>query len=117
MKSAFKNPCRDSFCLWGVALSLSFLVLGAISLVFSWAKLPPQIPLFYSRPWGEEQLAPKYQIIFLPAIALFIFLFNFFSSTQLFPKETLLSRILIGIGTTLVFTFIFALFEIINLIT
>lgn len=28
-------------------------------LVFYWQKLPPQIPWFYSLPWGERQLIDK----------------------------------------------------------
>ena len=36
-------------------------------------KLPPVIPLLYSRPWGEEQLTPQLFALALP-LSLFIFL-------------------------------------------
>lgn len=116
MKDALKNLCQDPFCLWGVTLSLIPLTLGTFFLASFWSRLPPQVPLFYSRVWGEEQLAQKYQIIILPAFAILAFLFNFFVSARLFPKEPLLARILIGSSCLLVFILILALFQIVNLI-
>lgn len=41
-------------------LGLASLVLGGIIFLVLSNKLPPQIPLFYSRPWGEEQLGISY---------------------------------------------------------
>lgn len=44
--------------LWQVIVAV---MAGVIVAGVVWAigdKLPPQIPLFYSRPWGEEQLSP-----------------------------------------------------------
>lgn len=38
-------------------------ILGIYIGLFLRNKLPPQIPLFYSKPWGEEQLAKPIQLI------------------------------------------------------
>lgn len=49
------------------------IILASLPLVFigwQWKKLPPEIPLFYSRPWGEEQLADKKFLFLLPTFAL-----------------------------------------------
>jgi hypothetical protein len=35
-------------------------------------QLPPQIPLFYSRPWGDLQLGEPWQILILPGMAVII---------------------------------------------
>ena len=42
-----------------------FLLLGLLAagvsaglILINWKRLPPEIPLYYSRPWGEAQLAP-----------------------------------------------------------
>lgn len=40
---------------------------------FSYSDLPPEVPLWYSRPWGETQLAPKMFIFLIPLISLLIF--------------------------------------------
>jgi len=41
-------------------LGIYFLVvLGGLSLVIWWKKLPPELPWLYSLPWGEQQLIKK----------------------------------------------------------
>jgi len=55
---------------WLVIL-FSFLVIA-----LKWRALPPQIPLFYSRPWGEDQLAGKEMIFLIPVASFGISLIN-----------------------------------------
>lgn len=117
MKGALEKICQDPFCFWGLAFSLIFLSLGVIFLAFFWPHLPPQIPLFYSRPWGEEQLASKTQLIFLPLFSFLIFASSLLASAGFFAKDPFLSQILIGTGSVLVLVLTGALFQIINLIT
>lgn len=52
---------------------IGVLLIGILAAVVFWTKLPPQIPLYFSRPWGEEQLA-KPVFIFLPLVLSSIFL-------------------------------------------
>lgn len=53
-----------------------FVVTGLLLVLVKWSALPDQVPLFYSRPWGEEQLAQKPIIFLLPAISLAVFWVN-----------------------------------------
>lgn len=39
-------------------MGVVWLVSGLLLLVF-WKRLPPQVPWFYSLPWGEKQLISK----------------------------------------------------------
>jgi hypothetical protein len=50
------------------ALFLPIIIIGIMSILFLFyfQKLPPLVPLYYSRPWGEEQLAPKIMLLLLP---------------------------------------------------
>lgn len=41
-------------------------------------RLPPIIPLFYSRPWGEEQLIPKLVLFAAPITSLTFLAVNYF---------------------------------------
>ena len=59
------------FCMLS-ALVQSLLILTAVS------KLPPQIPLFYSKTWGNEMLAPVLYIWILPAITVSVYFLNMF---------------------------------------
>lgn len=117
MKNAFKTLFQDPLCLWSLTLALIFLILGSICLVFAWPHLPPQVPLFLNRPWGEEQLATKGQLPLLPIFAFLVFLFDLFFSIRFFSKDPILGRTLISTGAILVSILIIALFQIVNLVT
>ena len=72
----------------GLAIKAVFvlIIVSWLALIFFWRKLPPQVPVVYSRPWGEEQLLSKPFIILLPGLATLLTLINlklaglFFSS-------------------------------------
>lgn len=55
-------------------IGLGSLVVALFFLAFFWPSLPPEIPLFYSKPWGESQLATHY-FIALPLILSAVMLF------------------------------------------
>ena len=71
--------------------SLSLLIsLAQILILFSiWRFLPPQVPLFYSQPWGNSQLANPVYLILLPAISLGLLVINLFLSLSFLKKELL----------------------------
>src|SRR3989304_7749669 len=75
------------FCMLSILLQ-SLLILTAF------AKLPPEIPLFYSKTWGAQMLAPKLYIWILPAITLVIYLLNMLISRFLLFKDEFLKRAL-----------------------
>lgn len=57
---------------------LNFLTILASFVVFAlaWPKLPPVVPLWYSRPWGEEQIVSKIYLGILPTCSLAVYLLN-----------------------------------------
>jgi len=65
------------------------IFLSLIFIALNWQRLPPQVPLFYSRPWGEDQLAPKIAIFLLPASSVGVFLINFLLAKFFIKKENL----------------------------
>lgn len=71
------------------ALIIADIIMGVV-FFFRSAQLPPQIPLFYSRPWGEDQLVDLWIIIVLPVLMhLFIFS-NAFLNRTLFKDHELI---------------------------
>lgn len=42
-----------------LVFSFSVLIVSSLSLLLIWKSIPPEIPWFYSLPWGENQLMPK----------------------------------------------------------
>lgn len=73
---------------------LTALVLGVIILFFP-RFLPNKLPLFYSLPWGENQLANPQQFFIIPAIIVLIGLINLSLSWQLHQTQTFFKRILL----------------------
>lgn len=101
MKSFFANLLGSLGKIWleksvstqiRVSLVLIASQLGLI--IFSYAKLPPQIPLFFSRPWGEQQLVQPLLIIILPIFSLVFLIINSLIASMFLDKEKFLSQIL-----------------------
>ncbi len=79
-------------------------------------KLPPQLPLFYSLPWGEKQLAASTQLLFLPMISIAVIVGNFILASFMTAKEKLAGQLLVVGGGIFSFLCLFTLVKIINLI-
>ena len=79
---------------WGLASISSALLFLAIF----WQKLPPQVPLYFSKPRGEAQLAPTI-FIFLPLLISLLLLFTNSWLAQTLSVYPLLKRILALSGT------------------
>jgi len=45
---------------------IALFILSVGLLLWRFPILPPEIPLWFSRPWGEDQLASPYWLILLP---------------------------------------------------
>lgn len=73
---------------------LATLFLSSLILV-SWEKLPSELPLFYSRPWGEPILAKPIFLWILPAISLSVLLVNFAINNLTRDEWKFLSRVLV----------------------
>ena len=58
----------------GVLIFCVVSILAQASLILSASgKLPPQIPIFYSKPWGEPMLGPPIALWILPALVFNLF--------------------------------------------
>jgi len=56
------------FSLGYVWLAVTVLVVTISLLVVYRASFPPQVPLWYSLPWGQDQLAAPYWLWLLPSL-------------------------------------------------
>jgi hypothetical protein len=50
-------------------MTTSAAVVGIGSLLIYWRNLPPETPLLYSRPWGQDQLVSPYFLWILPFVS------------------------------------------------
>lgn len=91
----------DKFSFYLFVSCWIFLIVQLLLIALFWLRLPPQIPIFYSRPWGEAILSTKYAIGIIPAITTGIVIVNLFVSSR-FSTNLFLRRII------LIFTFLAA---------
>lgn len=99
------------------SLGFSFLFL-AVSLLFLlvfWRQLPPQIPLFYSLPWGVEQLGSPLKLTLFP-ISTIVTIILILLTKKFLSKELLLVLIVSFTGAIFSFMSCLSLVKIILLV-
>jgi len=66
---------RSALVLFASSL---FLLLSSFFLIYSsFSSLPPEIPLWYTRPWGPLRLGPSQKLYLLPVLGGALLVFNF----------------------------------------
>ena len=96
-------------------LAMIVWLIEVLLIIIVWTFLPPQVPLFYTRPWGEEQLVHPANLFILPVLGLLVFLINL-SILSFVPKEEkLISQILISLILVFNFLSLITLIQIIRL--
>ncbi len=63
-----------------IFLNVLIIIISFGLIFFLYSDLPPRVPLFYSLPWGESELAGKFMLLILPGISLVFFVFNLWFS-------------------------------------
>lgn len=117
MKQKFKIFWQDRFILTTARFyGLSVLIFAAI-LIWKWNHLPPELPLFYSLPRGEEQLGSMYSLLLIPGISLTIFVLHTFAGIWIFNEEKLAARILMSSALFISLILLVTFFKIVFLIT
>lgn len=95
---------RKNWILQAVHKSVIFFsMLSLIVIVVCWTKLPPLLPLWYSRPWGVDQLAPPIFLLILPLASISVYTVNLLLSMYvlceylIFCQTLMLSSLLVSI--------------------
>jgi len=68
------------------------LMLGIIG--YAWRFLPPVIPIWFSRPWGGEQLGSFWLLLLFPGATLFWYTVNVLFSLHVTKEHLVFSQIL-----------------------
>ncbi|OGD83879.1 hypothetical protein A3A54_01885 [Candidatus Curtissbacteria bacterium RIFCSPLOWO2_01_FULL_39_62] len=94
---------------------ISTLTQSALILV-NWGTLPPEVPIFYSRPWGEQILARPIYLWILPIITVVFVLTNYFIALFLIQSQYFLNRVLIIFGAIIAFATLYDMTRIVGLL-
>lgn len=99
MQNGFRLIWSDDVIRRSVLVFAGILILFIILFIIKFRDLPPQLPLFYSLPRGNDQLASPILLAILPICSLIIEIINLIISLSIFAKEKLLARILMITGS------------------
>lgn len=85
------------------------LLIQAIIFVLKFNYLPPQIPLFYSRPEGEDQLVDWWGIFFIPLMILFFYVLNTYTFSKFFKEDELIKKfiLILNFSITIILSLVF----------
>lgn len=108
---------RDRFSSFVLFISFLCLLVQVSLILVSWGKLPPQVPLFYSRPWGESLLSPPAGLFILPLILLFILIINYTFAIFFVASERFLVRAILIFSLVSAVTTLYGVVKIISLLT
>lgn len=98
-------------------LGVLFVIVGTLLLLVKFPSLPPQVPLFYSKPWGEERIPSKIWLSLIPVLSFFILAFNFFILPRFLKEEKFLITVLYLTSTISLFLLLWTLIQIIFLVS
>lgn len=108
---------NDKFFMWSARIGI-VLQTGLFILIFiTWKKIPPFIPLFYSLPWGEEQLAPKMGLVILVCGLSLIYFTNMSLSYFLLKRSRFLAHVLLSSSALITILTAITVSEILLLLT
>ncbi len=84
-------------------------LLMAVVFALQMSHLPPQVPLYYSRTFGEEQLGEVWHVFLLPVLMHLILFFNLYFYNRFFLPDQLVKKIFTFVNwfTIILFTLIF----------
>lgn len=84
-----------------ISLFIANLIM-ILTFILKFRYLPPQIPLFYSKLWGEEQVADLWMIFLLLFFLNLFFFLNIFIYKKFFYNNILVKKIVYGINIFLI---------------
>lgn len=91
----------DKLMFFPILASLMFIFFSALFYFINTDKLPNQLPVFYSLPWGEGQLASRSEFLIILPLSLMITLVNLVIAWHLHDSQQILKRTL-AIASSLV---------------
>jgi hypothetical protein len=96
----------NTIILWSSRITILLIVGSLVVLFLSWQKLPDEIPLWYSKPWGADRLAAPIWLLLLPGASFCWYILNSFLSLHVTKDHLVFSQILF-LSTLLVSMFSF----------
>jgi hypothetical protein len=105
LKEKFSSILRKYFVSWNTLsgnriiryaayTSIACWIISMIVIFVFWGKLPPQVPLWYSRPWGLERLAHPGWLFLLFGSGILFTIINIIITAHVLMEHLVFSQLL-----------------------
>lgn len=100
-----------------IGMKVGFIGLGlsVIGLAIYWLRLPPEVPLLFSRPYDQSQLISVWGLLILPMFSLVTQIISVRWAGQILNEDRLLAQILVWIGALISLMNLISLIKVIGL--
>lgn len=116
-KNQVDNLATNQATKLGMRFGLGALGVSLIYLGIRFHQLPPEVPLWYSRPYGAERLIVNYWLGLLPLVSLIVQVITMQTAGAVIETDKLLAQILVWVGSITSVLNLIALVKIISLVT
>lgn len=99
VKSQIDNLAEDPVMKLILRAGLISLGLSLMLLAITWKWLPPEVPLVYSRPYGESQLISAWGLWLIPLAGLIIEMVAIRFSGEVVAEDKLLAQVVTGMAS------------------
>lgn len=97
-------------------LCFSYVVM-IVSFMLRFTSLPPQIPLFYSRPSGEEQIVDLLYIVSIPLMSTILVFINNFIVKKYYSENEIVKKMFYYTNNTIIIVFTIIFLKILFLVS
>jgi len=98
-------------------ISLFIFIALVAAIILRWNQLPPQVPLWYGKPWGTDRLAEPYWLFILPAGCLIWHIINTLVSATVLRNYLVFSQLLFITSLIISILALFTLTKILLIVT
>lgn len=97
--------------------TLSFwpLIVTGIIIIINYAKLPPEVPWFYSYPWGEQQLIPKLWYVIGFGILILVNIINLLIAKVLTKTDEVIPKVIWGANVVITLIYLASFFQVLGI--
>lgn len=116
---AFERPTdfkNDFFIKTSFRTGGLLLIFQILFLIIVFKKLPDEVPIFYSLPWGDMRLGEVKFLFLLPLLSFIILVLNLLIAKKLYNQERLLSRIISTVTSVFVIFCVITLIQVVYIV-
>lgn len=116
VKSQIDNLAEDPVMKLILRAGLISLGLSLMLVAITWKWLPPEVPLVYSRPYGESQLISAWGLWLIPLAGLIIEMVAIRFSGEVVAEDKLLAQVVTGMASLVTLMALIGLIKVIWLV-